>query len=249
MKRILLIFTAAIGLCFANSAKAQTTETFLVPDPQTAEWSYIETNSSGQHVATYYHSVESMAGDGINGLLKIKIKEVSPSTPSDTLTSSGYFRFRDGEYMADISASFEEDALADAINQLAANGEYTEADVKKATKAVKDEMKISGEIRGVPQYPTVGKLPDYDFQFKIFIVNMKVLGRDRKIVGTEKVETEAGTYDCFVMEETITTKALLMKDVIKVKSWCAYGVGLVKEVNYDKNGKVTSTVILNSTNW
>ena len=151
--------------------------------------------------------------------------------------------------MADISASFEEDALADAINQLAANGEYTEADVKKATKAVKDEMKISGEIRGVPQYPTVGKLPDYDFQFKIFIVNMKVLGRDRKIVGTEKVETEAGTYDCFVMEETITTKALLMKDVIKVKSWCAYGVGLVKEVNYDKNGKVTSTVILNSTNW
>ena len=78
---------------------------------------------------------------------------------------------------------------------------------------------------------------------------MKVLGQDRKIVGTEKIQTEAGVFDCFIMEETITTKAMMMKDVEKIRSWYAYGIGMVKEVSYDKNGKLTSTIVLNTINW
>ena len=51
------------------------------------------------------------------------------------------------------------------------------------------------------------------------------------------------------MEETITTKAMMMKDVEKIRSWYAYGIGMVKEVSYDKNGKLTSTIVLNTINW
>ena len=74
---------------------------------------------------------------------------------------------------------------------------------------------------------------------------MKVVGEERKIVGTEKIQTEAGSFDCFILEEKITTKFMMMKDVEKIRSWYAYGIGLVKEVTYDKNGKLISTMILN----
>ena len=50
-------------------------------------------------------------------------------------------------------------------------------------------------------------------------------------------------------EETISTKILMMKDVEKIKSWYAYGIGLVKEITYDKNGKLISSIILNKINW
>ena len=37
-----------------------------------------------------------------------------------------------------------------------------------------------------------------------------------------------------------------IKDVEKTRSWYAYGIGLVKEITYDKNGKLISTMILNT---
>lgn len=51
------------------------------------------------------------------------------------------------------------------------------------------------------------------------------------------------------MEETITTKAMLQKDVEKTVSWYVYGIGLVKEMTYDKKGKLTSSTTLNWKNW
>ena len=80
-------------------------------------------------------------------------------------------------------------------------------------------------------------------------MNMKVSGAERKVLGTERVDTPAGSFDCFVLEETVTTKALMMKEVEKIKSWYAYGVGLVKEITCDKNGKLLSTMVLDSINW
>ena len=81
------------------------------------------------------------------------------------------------------------------------------------------------------------------------IISMKVLGENRRIVGTESIQTEAGLFDCFILEETLTTKAMMMKDVETIKSWYAYGIGLVKETSYDKNGKLISTMLLNRVNW
>ena len=78
---------------------------------------------------------------------------------------------------------------------------------------------------------------------------MKVIGEDRRIAGKETIQTEAGSFDCFILEETITTKSMMMKDVEKIRSWYAYGIGLVKEITYGKNGKLISTMILNEVNW
>jgi hypothetical protein len=37
-----------------------------------------------------------------------------------------------------------------------------------------------------------------------------------------------------------------MKEVEKIKAWYAYGIGLVKEITYDKSGKLISTMTLNA---
>jgi hypothetical protein len=80
-------------------------------------------------------------------------------------------------------------------------------------------------------------------------MSMKLVGEERRIVGTEKIQTEAGLFDCFIMEETISTKVLMVKETEKIKSWYAYGIGLVKEITYDKHGKLISTMTLNAINW
>ena len=118
---------------------------------------------------------------------------------------------------------------------------------KEVYEKAKDQiMNISGEARGIPRYPVVGKLPDYEFHGKFSILSMKFIGKERRIVGTETIQTEAGSFDCFILEETITTKVFLMKEVEKIKAWYAYGIGLVKEITYDKSGKLISTMTLNA---
>ena len=253
MKRIfaIAVSTICLSICSQNKTYAQE-NVYLVPNPQTARWSYIETDNKGQLTATYYYSVESLKGDGVNGNIKLRVEEVPVSSPKDTVKSAIFYCFKDGELMADITSGMADDLLGSSVDDIIKERglELSEEQRKEVLEEVQSILfKTTGEIRGIPRYPKVGKLPDYELSCKISIMSMKVLGQDRKIVGTEKIQTEAGVFDCFIMEETITTKAMMMKEVEKIRSWYAYGIGMVKEASYDKNGKLTSTMVLNTINW
>lgn len=255
MKRIITIFASIIclSICYTYAQDA----VYLVPNPHTARWSYIETDSQGKHTATVYNSVESLEGDGVNGKLKLRVEEVPVASPKDTTKSFMFYRFKDGEFIADILAGFEynlfEGKSIDSLIRNTLDEKYADLPAEKKEEVLEEAkselFKISGETRGIPRYPKVGKLPDYEFHFKIKIISMNVAGQDRKIVGRESIQTKAGLFDCFILEETITTKSMMMKDVEKIKSWYAYGIGLVKEVTYDKSGKLISTMILKEVNW
>ena len=258
MRLIFAIFVSTVCLSLHCEADAQNKTsnqdaTYLVSNPQTARWSYIETDSKGKQVATVYNSIESIEGDGVNGKIKVRIEEVPSESPQDTVKSFGFYCFRDGEYMADLRAGMEDNMFEgnelDSLVQSTLKEKYPDLpeekkkEVYEKTKA--QIMNISGEARGIPRYPVVGKLPDYEFHGKFSILSMKFIGKDRRIVGTETIQTEAGSFDCFILEETITTKVFLMKEVEKIKAWYAYGIGLVKEITYDKSGKLISTMTLN----
>ena len=251
MKRIFLTLISVMVLSCLFETKAQTwSDVYFVHDPQTARWSYVETDAAGKAVSKCYYSVESMKGDAVNGSVKLRVEDISASSPTDTLKNHMFYCFRDGEFMVDMKAVFEGEVLESMVTTaIKDQSDVSEEEVKKAIETVRSQFKISGEIRGIPRYPQVGKLPDYEFQFKFSIMNMKVSGTDRKVLGTERIDTPAGSFDCFVLEETVTTKALMMKEVEKIKSWYAYGVGLVKEITCDKNGKLLSTMVLDSINW
>ena len=243
--KLILILTF---LTYSLSSVAQE-KVFFVSDPENARWSYRETDGNGKSVATTFYSVESMKGDAVNGSVRFKIEKVADANPADTLKSLIFYRFKDGEYMVDMNAFFEADVLAglvkDAVKEEPTSA--SESEINAAIEEMKKNIKITGEMRGIPRYPKIGDLPDYEFQFKLSIVSMSASGTDRKITRTEKLQTPAGTFDCFVMEETVTSKVLMVKEVEKTISWYAYGIGLVKEETYDKKGKLTSTILLNHT--
>lgn len=261
MKRIFVIFISAICLSICYEADAQNKtcaqdDVYLVSNPQNARWSYIETDSSGKQTSTIYYSVEAINGDAVNGNLKLRVEEVSFASPKDISESFIFYRFKDGELMVDMNTGFEDNIFGDdRLDSLVRNtinekyADLSEEKKKEVHEEAKSQIfKISGEIRGIPRYPKVGKLPDYEFRSKISIISIKVLGTDRRIVGKECIQTKAGLFDCFILEETITTKFMMLKEVEKIKSWYAYGIGLVKEITYDKNGELVSTMILNEIN-
>lgn len=252
MKRILHIMTCIIGfaLSWGMNAYAQD-KVFFAPDPETARWSYMEMDGNGATTATMVYSVESMTGDAVNGSAKVKFESAEKQSSEEAAANFIYYKFKDGEFTIDMNAFFEADVLGELIDA-AAGAEgigASEEEKKKAIEEVKKLIEVSGEVRGIPRYPVIGALPDYEFVFKFSFVSMSVKGTERKISGKEKLTTPAGTFDCFIMEETITTKAMMQKEVEKTVSWYAYGVGLVKENTYDKKGKLVSTTLLNSINW
>ena len=94
MKRIftILAFTISLSICHAQET------VYLVSNPNTARWSYIETDSNGKMTATIFNSVESITGDAVNGNIKMLVEEVPVASPKDTVRSFVYYRFKDGEY-------------------------------------------------------------------------------------------------------------------------------------------------------
>lgn len=255
MKRIfaILISIVCLSICYETNAQ---NDVYLVSDPQTARWSYIETDSKGKQVLTAYYSIDSIEGNGVNGSIRMSLEEVPVASPKDTTKSFIFYIFKDGEFIVDVSAGLEYNIFEGNLDSLIRNtikdkyADLSEENKKELIKETKNEfIKTSGEIRGIPRYPKVGKLPDYEFHCKVSIMGIKVRGEERRIVGTERIQTKAGAFDCFILEETISTKSMMMKDVEKIKSWYSYGIGLVKEITYDKNGKLISTMTLYEVNW
>ena len=256
MKRFFTILSAiCLGICSVANAQSLK-DVYLAPDPQTAKWSYIETDSNGKQRAKIYHSIESIKGDAMNGNVKLRMKEVPFANPKDTTENFGFYCFKNGEYMLDLRSGFEDivfEGKIDSLTRVAVREKYPDITAEKEKEVfekVRSEFyKMSGDTRGLPRNPEIGKLPDFEFECKMSIMSMKVTGKDRRVVGKEIIETAAGTFDCFIVEETITTKFMFMKDVEKTRSWYAYGIGLVKEISYDKSGKLISTMTLNEINW
>ncbi|MFT5861295.1 MAG: hypothetical protein ACI865_003419 [Flavobacteriaceae bacterium] len=72
---------------------------------------------------------------------------------------------------------------------------------------------------------------------------MKVYVTDRLIEAREEQQTEAGTFDCIVLSQKVSTR-LLFKIESSSKEWYAEEVGLVRSESYDKKGKLTGYSVL-----
>ena len=124
-------------------------------------------------------------------------------------------------------------------------------------KQMESEMEgkdVTVVIEGTdPVYPNnleVGQsLPDVRSDIKISSgsanFNFHVYSTNRKVVGKEKVTTPAGTFDCVVITMDNDIKTLLPKSGSS-KSWMAEGVGMVKQEDYNKSGKLTESQVLTS---
>tara|TARA_R110001632_G_scaffold10202_6_gene38025 strand:+ start:3120 stop:3821 length:702 start_codon:yes stop_codon:yes gene_type:complete len=110
------------------------------------------------------------------------------------------------------------------------------------------DIEISGTDIDLPNDLTVGQdLPDADMIMTInaggMNLNMSMMLQDRKVVGQENVTTPAGTFNCYVLTYTTQLK-MGLKRTGSSKQWLAKGVGLVKQEDYNKKGKIMSSGML-----
>ena len=153
-------------------------------------------------------------------------------------------RFDRGEVIMDMAALMEE-AMQEGMRQsLNAMGDGDDAENQAAMNEILDNTTVSGECRGIPADIYEGmELPDYSIEIKIMFITSKMGCKDRKVIGRESVTTPAGTFDCYVIEETMTAKAMMVNEKTRQVSWYARGVGLVKQQTFDKK-KLTGTTLL-----
>jgi len=140
------------------------------------------------------------------------------------------------------------------------DGTVFEVDLKKITEetlrsGIKDskvKVSVEGNNFKLPNNLQIGqKLDEIDLDmvmtsgstnFKFFMHYT-----DRTVTGKEIVTTPAGEFDCFIISSQTEVKMLTTKSGTS-KSWIAKGVGLVKQVDYNKKGKLISSEILTEFN-
>lgn len=111
------------------------------------------------------------------------------------------------------------------------------------------EAEITGVDVEWPNDLSVGmELPDASMQMKMNMgginmnIEMEITGR--KVEKTETVTTPAGTFDCFVIYSETRSKMIMGERTFPSRVWVAEGVGMVKSESYNKNDKLTSSMVL-----
>jgi hypothetical protein len=69
-------------------------------------------------------------------------------------------------------------------------------------------------------------------------LNMTVLITDRLVESKENVTTPAGSFDCIVLTQNISTK-MLLNVKSSSKEWYSENIGMVRSESYNKRGKLT----------
>ncbi|WP_339696112.1 hypothetical protein [uncultured Marixanthomonas sp.] len=110
------------------------------------------------------------------------------------------------------------------------------------------ETEISGTKIVIPNNLQVGQeLPDASMTMLVNMsginLRMEVSMTDRAVVDRETITTSAGTFDCFVIGYTNTIN-MGMNRTTTAKQWISKGVGMVKQEDYNRRGRVTSSSLL-----
>jgi len=112
------------------------------------------------------------------------------------------------------------------------------------------EVQVTGTNNFIPNDLQVGqKLPDVEMNIKVkagsINMNFTINTYNREVIGQEKITVPAGTFDCIILSSETHSKMIVSKTT-RNKLWLAKGVGLVKQEDYKKSGKITGSQILTS---
>lgn len=162
-----------------------------------------------------------------------------------------------GQKIAQISSSVKDEKgelLANSNYEVTCSGDVVSIDFKsmmspQLMEQYKDiDFEITGNNIEIPNNLNVGdKLPDSNMEMIMNMagMNMKmnVAMKDRSVSGKETITTPAGTFDCVVITYTSEFKMGMTRNGT-AKQWLSKGVGMVKQEDYNGNGKLTGSSML-----
>jgi len=223
MKKTLLLFVVAFfGM---NSLIAQSACSKYYPMTEGSSLKYDIYNKKGKKDGTTSYAVTESKNE--NGYTQSKLK----MTFED---EKGKHTF-DSEYGMTCSENgIKIDFMSLMSSQML--NQYKDMDV---------EMDITGTDIQIPNDLSIGQqLADANVNVSMDMGAMKmkieVKTVDRTVLTQEKVTTAAGTFDCFVLSETIQSKSMGANINMTSKTWLAEGIGMIKNETYNKKGTLQS---------
>jgi len=214
--KTIFIFFIATGIAYA-----QTDCKPYVPSNKGATWEITSYNAKGklQGTASYELLDKIVSGNDVT----FKIKSIAKDKKGrEVYTNEFEAVCKDGKF--DFGMAFKMDG-----NQLQA---YNDMDIEvDASKFEIPEMDAS-----------VGSMLD-DSTLSIGInsgpipMKMNIEITDRKVEKREDITTSAGTFNCIVISQTISTK-MMVRIKASSKECYAENVGMVRSESYNKKGKL-----------
>lgn len=184
--------------------------------------------------------------DKVTGTIKYELVEKIESGNDATFTIKATSFDKDGkqQYVNDYQAyckdgkfEFDMDFMIDGSQMQAYQNMDVEVDATKfevpdldaapGTALADGELGVAISSNGVTMF------------------NMKVQVTDRKIEKKETLETSAGSFECIVLSQKVSTK-MVFKVEGSSREWYAPSVGMVRSESYDKKGKLTGYSVLTS---
>jgi hypothetical protein len=221
-KKLLLVFLGLISLVYLNAQDCQ----FYYPEVKGAELVYKSFDKKGKLSGTNTNKVNEYSKTATGAEAVIHSKN---SDAKGKVISEGDLKVKceNGVFYFDMSGYLNQSA--DAFQGM--------------------DVKMENENLQMPSKLTVGdKLKDGWIKFKVSsgamtIMSMEITITDRIVEKKESITTEAGTFDCYKISQTVTSK-VPMKFVAKSSEWLSAGTGMIKTESYASDGSLTSSMVL-----
>jgi hypothetical protein len=213
------LFLCALIAASALSLKAQNCDLYI-PFEEGTVLSYTDYNAKGKSIGEQRQTLVSRTEEA--GATVFVMRQENPldkkAKPVDMT-----FRCEGDRFIIDMNS-------------------FVDPKTQDSYKDVKVDM--TAESIDIPFGATPGtKLKDGNVILKVVSdspINMatKVFITNRKVEAIESVTTEAGTFECLKISQTVTTDMGFMKMTINTIDWVAKNVGSVKSETYNKQNKL-----------
>lgn len=212
-------------------------------------------------VAFTFISFDLLNCDGYYATKKGRILEMKATDNKNKVTGTSVIQIVENKYeggknisvVKNIATDLKKNKTTESSYELVCDDMGISINIMKT---VQDNLKKSNQLNQTtvtgnnPIYPNemkVGQtLPESKIKIDIkgeISMESGVKIYDRKVIATEKLSVEGGSFDCVVITYTEETTFLYNKTK-KYKVWMAKGVGIVKSEEYDKKGKLEKIVEL-----
>lgn len=221
------ILFLSLFVCLSGTILAQDCRGYL-PFNEGTTWEITDYNAKGKENSKTAYKLSSVLE--IDGGLKYTVDMVSYDNKGNELLSHSFDSFcKNGKFSFDMSR-FMTGSSVEMFGGVDVEIDATEMEMPAMNTPAGTQLKDAS--LSIKMTGGIG-------------LSMTIDVSDRKVVSTEKVETSAGTFDCIVLSQNVSTK-MMMKVTASSKEWYSEGVGMVASESYNKKGKLMGSSKLTS---
>jgi hypothetical protein len=218
MKKVFFIVVIFIFSCFFSLAQECT---FYYPKTEGAKLEYTSYDGKDKVTGSSIQTIKNVTEDA--GAVSATIEVQSFDKKGKELGTKTFgVKCENGVYSVDMKSFMDPETMA----------AYEEM-----------EVKVNSNNLDIPSNLKEGDvLEDGKLEITVYSEGMRIMGltteiTQRKVEGKEQITTDAGTFDCFKITYTITTKTMFSVRV-EAAEWIAENVGTVKSETYSRGKSI-----------